>query len=184
MSGIVHISGAAWRYARALADLAGEQKAVEAVDADMQALAAALNESADFARFIASPLYDAARQRAVLEALADKMKLHELTRRFLLVLAANRRLALLREAIAAWQKIQAEARGEMRVQAITAQPLTDAQRKKLAASLNKALKRKVDIENSVNENILGGLVLRIGSRMIDASVRQRLNALKGMLKGV
>ena len=178
------ISGVAWRYARALFDLAGEQGAQEAVSADMDALARALEESEDFAEFVASPLLNAEQQGAVIDALAKKMKLQDLTARFLRVLAQNRRLALLGEVIAAFRQLQAQARGEMKVEAITAQELTASQRKKLAATLKKALSREVDIDNTVNPDIIGGLVLRVGSRMIDASVRQRLNALKGALKGV
>ncbi len=180
----IRISGVAWRYARALSDLAAEQGVEEAISADMEALAGALEESRDFAVFVASPLFNAEQQGAVLDALASKMKLHELTARFLRVLAENRRLALLGEVIAAWRQLQARARGETKVEAITAEALSAAQRKKLAAALKKVLSREVDIDNTVDPDIIGGLVLRIGSRMIDASVKQRLNALKGALKGV
>ncbi len=184
MSGITHISTAARRHARALAELADEEGQAEAVSADLEALARALEASAELARFITSPLHGPQQQQAVLQALAEKMKLAELTRRFLSVLVENRRLALLEEVIAAWRQLQAARRGETKVRAITAEPLNATQRKKLEAVLKKALGQQVDIDNSVNPDILGGLVLHVGSRMIDASVRQRLNALKGRLKGV
>ncbi len=184
MAVATRISTAALRYARALAELAEEAGAVDAVEQDLETLAAALTEAADFSRFIASPLFGGEVQRRVMDALLDALGAHDLTRRFIHTLIANRRLALLPEAIAAWRRLRAERRGELSVEAVTAAPMTAAQRKKLAAALKTALKREVDIVNSVNPDIIGGLVLRVGSRMVDASVRQRLNALKGVLKGV
>ncbi len=184
MSEAVNISAAAWRYAQALSDLAEESGSAEAVAADMQALREVLDAAPDFARFIASPLYGVERQVAVLQAVAEKLGLQDIVRRFLELLARNRRLALLPDVVAAWQRLQVERRGEVSVEAITATPLSGSQQKKLQAELKKSLGQAVEIRNSVDPDILGGLVLRIGSRMIDASVRQRLNALKGVLKGV
>ncbi len=184
MAAATRISTAARRYARALADLAEEADAVDAVEKDLEGLAAALEASEELARFIASPLYGGDVQRAVMKALLDKLGAHELSHRFIDTLIDNRRLALLPDVVAAWRALRAEQRGELSVEAITAEPMSAAQRKRLAAALKDALDRKVEIINSVNPDIIGGLVLRIGSRMIDASVRQRLNALKGVLKGV
>ena len=177
-------AGAAARYAKALADLAGEAGALETVEHDVQALAAALEESEELSRFIRSPLFKAAQQKAVMGAILDKAKAHDLTRRFVDTLIANRRLALLPDAITAFQRLLAERRGEMEVVAITAQPMSAAAQKKLAGRLKDVLDRKVDIVNTVDPDIIGGLVLRIGSRMIDASVKHRLEALKSALKGV
>jgi len=177
-------SGAAGRYAKALLELAGEAGALDAVERDLRSLATALEESEDLSRFIRSPLYKAAQQRAALHAVLDGLKTHDLTRRFVDTLIANRRLALLPGVIAAYQRLLAERRGEMEVVAITAEPMSAAAQKKLAGKLKEALDRKVDIVNTVDPDIIGGLVLRIGSRMIDASVRHRLDALKNALKGV
>ncbi len=177
-------SGAAGRYAKALVELAEEAGAVDAVERDAQALAAALAESEELARFVRSPLFKTDQQRAVMQAILDKAQAHDLTRRLVDTLIANRRLALLADVLAACRRLLAERRGEVEVEAITAQPMTAAAQKKLAGVLNKALARKVEIVNTVNPDIIGGLVLRIGSRMIDASVKHRLDALKSALKGV
>ena len=177
-------AGAAGRYAKALLELAEEAGALEAVERDLQTLAAALAESEELARFIRTPLYKAAQQRAVMHAILDKAKAHDLVRRLIDTLIANRRLALLPGVVAAYRQLLAERRGELEVVAITAQPMSAAAQKKLAGKLKDALDRKVDIVNTVDPDIIGGLVLRIGSRMIDASVRHRLDALKSALKGV
>jgi len=177
-------AGAAGRYAKALADLAEEAGALDAVERDLKALAAALDDSEELSRFIRSPLFKAAQQRAVMHAILDKVKPHDLVRGLVDTLIANRRLALLPQVIATFLRLLAERRGELEVVAITAEPMSAAAKKKLAGKLNDALARKVDIVNTVDPDIIGGLVLRIGSRMIDASVRHRLDALKSALKGV
>ena len=177
-------AGAAGRYAKALADLAEDAGALDAVERDLNALAGALDDSDELARFIRSPLFKVVQQRAVMHAILDKAQAHELTRGLLDALIANRRLALLPGVISAYQRLLAERRGEMEVVAVTAEPMSIAARKKLAGALKDALKRKVDVVNTVDPDIIGGLVLRIGSRMIDASVKHRLEALKSALKGV
>ena len=184
MAAATRISAAALRYARALAELAQAARVVDAVEGDLEGLAAALAVSDKLARFIASPLHGDEVQRKVMDAVLDRLQAHDLTRRFVHTLIANRRLALLDDIIAAWHQLRAEERGEVAVEAITAEPMPAAQRERLAAALNEVLDRKVEIINSVNPDIIGGLILRIGSRMVDASIRQRLNALKGVLKGV
>jgi F-type H+-transporting ATPase subunit delta len=184
MSAQASISGVAMRYARALFELAHEQKAVDAVASDMAALEKAISESHELARFVSSPLFGAQQQRAVFEALLGKMKAHALSRRLVEVLIANGRLGLLAQVARGFQALLARERGEVSVRAITAEPLGAAQRKKLQDALARALGRKVDVDNEVNPEIIGGLVLHVGSRMIDASVRSRLFSLQGMLKGV
>ena len=177
-------AGAAGRYAKALADLAEEAGALDAVERDLEALATALDDSEELSRFIRSPLYKGAQQRAVMHAILDKAGAHALVRGLIDTLIANRRLALLPAVMDAFRRLLAERRGELEVVAITAEPMSAAAQKKLAGRLKDALQRKVDIVNTVDPDIIGGLVLRIGSRMIDASVRHRLDALKSALKGV
>jgi len=184
MSAQASISGVAMRYARALLELAHEQKAVDAVAADMVALQEAISESEELARFVSSPLFGAQQQGAVFKALLDKLKAHELSRRLVEVLIANGRLSLLAQVARAFQALLARERGEVSVRAITAEPLGAAQRKKLEGALARALGRKVEVDNEVNPEIIGGLVLHVGSRMVDASVKRRLASLQGMLKGV
>jgi len=107
----------------------------------------------------------------------------DLVQRFVQVLARNRRLSLLPQMIAAWRQILAQARGEVTAQIVSATKLTKAQQKKIEEALAEALSGKVHIENEVDPSLIGGLVIKVGSRMIDTSIRTRLNTLKTLLKG-
>ncbi len=173
-------SNVARRYARALFELARERGALDAVAADMRALLRVVDEVPGFARFLKSPLPDARAQTSAMRAILETLDAHELSRGLATVLVRNRRLALLDEVARAWLALLARDRGEVRVRAITAEPLGEAQ----ARALREALGEGVVVDNDVDPSIIGGLVLRVGSRMIDASVKHRLTALKGMLKGV
>lgn len=178
-----NIPQVALRYARALYDLAEEAGETEKVDADLAALEKALSESAELARFVASPLHDAATQEAGIEAVLSALDAGDLVRRFVRVLARNRRLSLLPQMIAGWRRILSEARGEVTARVISAARLTAAQQKKIAQALAESLSGKVHIENEVDPSLIGGLVVKVGSRMIDTSIRTRLNTLKTLLKG-
>ncbi|HHN72541.1 MAG TPA: F0F1 ATP synthase subunit delta [Thermopetrobacter sp.] len=171
------------RYARALFALAGEEGVTEGVGEDLEALAGAIDAAPDLARFIASPLHDAKTQIAVLDAIMEKLGTGPLVRRFVHVVAGNRRLALLPQMIAAWRAIIARARGEIHAEVTSASPLTAAQMRKVEKALREALDSEVQIANEVDPSLIGGLVVKIGSRMIDTSLRTRLNTLKSLLKG-
>ncbi len=173
----------AGRYAAALYDLAGEQGVVTAVETDLDTLGAAVRESADLAALLKNP--EVARDVAArtIDAVAAHLKLSDLTRKFLGVLAANRRLASLPDVVRAFTTIAAAARGEVTAEVTTAHPLDDAQLTQLADKLKAREGRSVTVKAHVDPAILGGLVVQIGSRMIDGSIRTRLNSLAQAMKG-
>lgn len=177
------LSGVPGRYAQALFDLARDAGGIEKVGADLDALDALIAKSDELAAFIASPLYDAADQEAGLDALMKKTGTGALTANFVRLAARNRRLALLPDMIAAYRALMTSMRGELSAEVTSAAQLSAAQLKKIAGALKGALGSDVQIENTVDPSIMGGLVVRVGSRMIDTSVKTRLNTLKMMLKG-
>ena len=178
------LSGVPARYAQALFALAKEAGKVDEVGEDLEKLAALIDGSEELERFIASPLYDVAEQIAGLDALMDKLGLGDMATNFVRLVASNRRLAFLPDMIDAYRALVSDLRGEVTAEVTSAAKLTAAQSKKVATTLKKALGRDVQIENTVNQDIMGGLVVRVGSRMIDTSLKTRLNTLKTMLKGV
>lgn len=173
----------ALRYARALFALAEERGATDAIGDELTALGELIAGHDELRRLIANPLIDAVRQQAVFDAILKKAKASELLVNFVRVVIRNRRLALLPAMITAYAHLQAEARGETAAEVTSAVELSAGQERKIAALLKEALGNEVRLENRVDPAILGGLVLRIGSRMIDASLRSRLQGLKTTLKG-
>lgn len=173
----------AGRYAAALYDLAGEQGVVTAVETDLDTLAAAVRESADLAALIKNPEVSREAAAKAVDAVAELLKVSGLTRNFLGVLAANRRLAALPDVVRAFTAIAAAARGEVTAEVTTAHPLDEAQLAQLAEKLKAREGRSVTVKAHVDPAILGGLVVKIGSRMIDGSIRTRLNSLAQAMKG-
>ncbi len=170
------------RYAQALFDLAVEAGALEAIEADLTALKALARESEDLRRLILSPRFSAEDKAKGLAAVAERASLRPLTRNFLGLLAANRRTAALSQVIAAFERLAAAHRGLVSAEVVTAAPLTDAQTRGLAAALRQALGRDPEISASVDPTILGGLKVRVGSRLYDASLKSKLDTLKFALK--
>ena len=175
-------SNVAERYALALFDLASEQSAVAAVEADLKSLKAALADSRDLRVLIASPRFTAETKGAALAAIAAKAKLNATTQKFLGLLAANGRAAELPGTITAFQALAAKARGAVSAQVTTALPLTAAQAKGVAAALRQALGKDPEIETRVDPAILGGIKVQVGSRLFDASLKSKLDSLKFALK--
>jgi len=171
------------RYASALYDLAKDRNLIAAVEGDLAGLAQAVRESADLAALIRNPQISRDAAGKAIEAVAGVLGLSELTRNFLGVLAHNRRLGSLPEVARAFATIAAAARGEVTAKVTTAHPLNDEQRRELAAKLKAREGREVKIDASVDPEILGGLVVTIGSRRIDGSLRTRLNSLAQAMKG-
>lgn len=178
------MTGVAGRYASALHDLAEETGAVEAVASDLDDLAAALAASPDLARVVKSPTFSAEAQSAALEGLAKKMKLKPTTLNFLKLVARNRRLAALPDMIAAYKAIMAERRGILTAEVTSAIELKAAQRDALAKALKDSMGKDVVVDAKVDPALIGGLVVRVGSRMIDTSLRTKLSSLKIALKEV
>jgi F-type H+-transporting ATPase subunit delta len=177
-------SGVAGRYASALFDLANESSALDAIAQDLQSLKTLLNESDDLAELVRSPLYSRDQQAAAIDAVLGAAGVQELTKRFIGVVIQNRRLFMLADIIDAYSALLASHRGEMSAEVISASPLSDAQVAALRGTLADALRRDVNLDASVDETLLGGLVVRVGSRMIDSSLRTKLDNMKLAMKGV
>jgi F-type H+-transporting ATPase subunit delta len=170
------------RYAQALFDLATDQKQTAAVEADLKSLKAAIADSRDLRVLIGSPAFSAEDKGKGLAAIADKAKFNPTTKKFLGLLAANGRVAALPAVITAYERLSADARGAVSAQVTTALPLTAAQSKGVAQALRQALGKDPEIETRVDPAILGGIKVRVGSRLFDASLRSKLDSLKFALK--
>jgi F-type H+-transporting ATPase subunit delta len=170
------------RYARALFDLALETKSLDAVEGDLKALKAAREESADLRRVLSSPIYTAEDKGKVLTAIGAKAKFNETTQKFLGLLAANRRASALPATISAFARLSAAHRGVVAAEVTTAIKLTAAQAKGIQAALAQALGQEPEITTRVDPAILGGLKVKVGSRLFDASLRSKLDSLKFALK--
>ena len=173
----------AGRYASALFDLARAQKGIESVGKGLDALGQALLDSKDFAELVASPLVSREEAARAFSALAPDLGLDCVTSNFLGVLAKNGRKQQLRAVIRAYRQLAAEHRGETTAQIVTAQPLNDDQFAALKAQLRTRAGRDVSIDARVDPNILGGIVVKLGSQQIDASIRTKLNRLAQAMKG-
>jgi F-type H+-transporting ATPase subunit delta len=171
------------RYATALFDLAVDAKSVDQVEQSLGAVRRALAESTDFKELIGSPVVArGAAVKAVL-AVADELGVDATTKSFLGVLAENRRLSQLPQIIRAFRALAAHHRGERTAEVTSAHPLSEEQVGELKQQLRARVGREVSVDLSVDPEILGGLVVRIGSQMIDSSIRTRLNALASAMKG-
>lgn len=176
-------AGLAGRYAVALFDLARESNAIDTVAKSLGDLSAGLAESADLSDLIASPVVGRTDAANAIDAVAKAMKLDSLTTKFLGVLAENRRLADLPKMIAAYGAIVADHRGEVTAKVTSAHPLTAEQLKELTANLKTRVGRDVAVATTVDPAILGGLVVQLGSQLIDGSIRTRLNSFATAMKG-
>jgi F-type H+-transporting ATPase subunit delta len=175
--------GLSGRYATALFDLAVEAKSLDAVAASLATLKDAMAQSADLKTLMTSPMVTRSAAAAGVAGVAASLKLDSLTSNFLGVLAMNRRLAALPAIIRDFSALAAARRGEISAQVTAAHKLSAAQQKALAAKLKAGLGRDVALDITVDPAILGGLIVRVGSRMIDSSLKTRLGALGQALKG-
>jgi F-type H+-transporting ATPase subunit delta len=171
------------RYASALFELASEAGTVSAVESDLETLAEALHESPELRALIKNPEVSREALGRVLAGLGDTLKLAELTRNFLGVLAQNRRAGELPAVIRAFQSIAAAQRGEVTAEVASAHALTDEQLASLEQKLRARQGRTVKLKTRVDPDLLGGLVVTIGSQRIDSSIRSRLNSLAQAMKG-
>jgi F-type H+-transporting ATPase subunit delta len=179
----VHASGLAGRYAVALFELALERGALDAVADDLHRLRDMVHESADLARLIRSPVLSRDEQARALAALGERAGFHALTRQFLGLLAHKRRLFALSDVIAAYDAMLAEHRGEVGAEVVSAIPLSAEQLDSVQRQLAATIGQTVKLTTAVDPNLLGGLVVRVGSRMIDASIRTKLHQLELALRG-
>ena len=176
--------GLAQRYAGALLELAEEKHALDAVAGDLVALGHMITDSSDLQKLIYSPLMDRAAQSRAIGAVAQAAGFGDLTRRFLGLVAANRRLFALPAIIKAFQKMLADKRGEVAAEVTAAHALTDAQKAAVSEAIKRVVGGKVSIDMKVDPSLLGGLIVRVGSRMIDGSVKTKLQRLQLAMKGV
>ncbi|MEN3951890.1 F0F1 ATP synthase subunit delta [Iodidimonas sp. SYSU 1G8] len=177
-------SGVAGRYAAALFDLAKDAGLLDVVQRDLADLKHLIAENADLAELVRSPLFSRDQQTRAIGAILERAGADPLTRRFLGVVAANRRLFALRGMIDAYTALLAEHRGEMTAEVVSAHPLTDEQANALRDTLSAQLRRTIQLETSVDNSLLGGLIVRVGSRMIDNSLRTKLSNLQLAMKGI
>jgi len=177
-------SGVAGRYATALFELALEGNALDQVAADLTRFNQALDAFDDLARLVKSPVFTAEEQGRALAAILEQLKIEGLTRNFLLLVARNRRLFATPDMIRAFRAMLARYRGETSAMVTAAAKLTEAQATALKQALRAALGKEVMLEEKVDPSLLGGLVVKVGSRMVDTSLRTKLNSLKVAMKEV
>lgn len=178
------VSGVAGRYASALFDLAQEAGALDAVSDDLVDLKQLIDEGGDLTTLVKSPLYSRSEQMDAMQAVLERAGANALTVKFVGVAAENRRLFVLPDMIDAYASLLAEHRGEVTAEVASAFSLSDGQQNTLRETLEERLERKVILDLSVDSTILGGLVVRVGSRMIDSSLRTKLDNLQLAMKGV
>jgi len=177
------VSEIAERYALALFELADERKHLDDVAGDLRALKAMLAESGDLKRLVKSPVLSRAEQGEAIAALLKRAGAHELTRNFAALAAANRRLFALPQMIEAYLAELAARRGEVTAQVTAANKLSDAQAKSLTEALKKLVGAKVTVDLKIDPELLGGLVVKLGSKLFDSSLRTKLRKLELAMKG-
>ena len=172
----------AGRYATALFELALEANAVEAVKADLDRFDALVAESADLNRLVRSPVFSAEEQLQALSVVLDRVGISGLAANFFKLVAANRRLFAVHDMIKAFRALVAQHKGEATAAVTVAEPLKDAHVDALRAALKSVTGKDVDLDIKIDPAILGGLVVKVGSRMVDSSLRTKLNAIKHAMK--
>lgn len=177
-------AGIAGRYATALFEIARDSKALAAVESELDALAAALEASADLRDLVSSPVYSRDEQGAAMAAIAKKMGLSSTVGNTIALMALKRRLFVLPRVIAAVKAMAAAERGEVTAEVTAAKALTKAQETDLAQSLKAATGKDVRIKLTVDASLIGGLIVKVGSRMIDSSIRSKLSSLHNAMKEV
>ncbi len=176
-------SGVAGRYATALFELAVDRSVIDDVANDLQQLQAMINESADLRRLIRSPLFSRDQQSDAMGAVLTSAGLSELVRNFVGVVAGNRRLFALEGMIGAYRSLVAQYRGEVTAEVTSATPLSDTQRSAVEQALKQAIGSNVSVDAEIDPDLIGGMVVRVGSRMVDSSLRTKLQRLQLAMKG-
>lgn len=177
-------TGLAERYAGALFDLAEADGALDQVNGELQALGGLIRDSKDLERVIRSPVISRGDQRNAIDAILEKQGASPLTRRFVGLVAHNRRLFALLDIIAAYKLRLERSRGETSAEVISAQPLTQDQVAAVGAALKKVVGSQVVLSTRTDPSLLGGLVVKLGSRMVDSSLKTKLLRLSFAIKGI
>ncbi|WP_349362990.1 MAG: F0F1 ATP synthase subunit delta [Roseitalea porphyridii] len=184
MASLSPTSSVADRYARSLHELAAEAGKVDAVEAALGDFETLISESAELKRLIESPVFSADEQAAAMDAILAKAKMEPLASNFMHVVARNRRLFALPAMIRAFRDIAARERGEVTAEVTSAAELNATQEKQLKATLKEVAGKDVKLSVTVDPSILGGLIVKLGSRQIDTSLKTKLSSLKLALKEV
>lgn len=177
------VSGVPGRYASALFELASEEKATEEVGRQLGAFGAAIDQSEDLNRLVRSPVFSSEDQVSALTAVAGELGVNGTTLNFLKLAAKNRRLSAVPDMIKAYATLLSQSKGEIAGEVTSAEPLTDSQLSDLKAALKSSLGRDVALSTRVDSAILGGLIVKVGSRMMDNSLKTKLQNLKIAMKG-
>ncbi len=177
-------SGVAGRYATALFEIAKDGGKVEKVEADLLAMEAALAESADLRDMVSSPVFNRSEMGAAIGAIAAKMEIGSEVANTMGLMAQNRRLFVLPGMIVAVKGMIAAERGEVIAQVTTAKPLSEAQTSALREALTEGAAGSVKLDITVDESLIGGLIVQVGSRMVDSSIRSKLANLQNVMKEV
>ena len=177
-------AGASGRYAIALFEIAKEAKSLAAIEADLDSLQGALDSSADLRDVVSSPLLSREDQGKAMRALTDKMGLGADAANTVALMAENRRLYVLPEMISQVKALAADDRGEVSAEVTAAKALTEKQSTALAAALKKSVGKDVNVNVTVDKDLIGGLIVKVGSAMVDSSLRSKLNNLQNAMKEV
>ena len=174
----------AGRYASALYDLAAEQNAVDSLSADLDTFAALLKESADLRRLVQSPVFSSDEQLSAVSAVIARAGITGLAANFIRLVAQNRRLFAIESIILTYRQMVAKARGELTAEVTVAEPLSDARLQDVRDTLREITSKDVKINVTVDPKIIGGIIVQLGSRMVDASLRTKLSAIQHAMKEV
>ena len=178
------VSGLAERYAVALFDIADERRTLDEVASDLRQLRAMLAASVDLSRLVRSPILTRSEQGKAVGALAARAGFSRLVRDFLAVVAKNRRLFAVPAMIEVYLARLAERRGEVTAKIIAAQPLSETQLTLLSDQLRRSIGRRVSVDATVDPGLIGGIIVKMGSRMVDGSIKSKLQRLQLAMKGI
>jgi F-type H+-transporting ATPase subunit delta len=178
-----HEAGLARRYALAVFELAQEERVVEAVAGDFATLKQLMAESPELTRLIRAPVFSREEQAAGMNGVLHRMEAAALTRRFILLLASKRRLFALSDIIRVYGALVAKLKGEISAQVTSARPLSSHETAELKSILRSKLSKDVNLDPRVDPSLLGGLIVQVGSRMIDSSLRTKLNGFRAAMRG-
>jgi len=179
-----HVSGVAERYASALYELAKQEGAIDAVEKDLDRFAVLMDESEDLRRLVKSPVFSPDAQTAGLAAVLERAGIGGYAANFLKLAARNRRLFVAGDMIRAYHALVAAGRGETTAKVTSAEPLSEAHIAALKAALAGTTGKSVRLQTSVDASLIGGLVVQLGSRMVDTSLKTKLNSLRIAMKEV
>ena len=183
MAGEEHfVSGVAGRYATALFDLARDANSIDAVQADLQRFDDLIAESADLARLVRSPVFSADEQLSALSAVLERAGIGGLAAQFIKLVTKNRRLFAVADMVRGFRNLVAQHRGEVTAEVTVAEDIKDDHVAALRNALKAVSGKEVDLKIKVDPAIIGGLVVKLGSRMVDSSLRTKLNSIKHAMK--